>query len=163
MFLDSKQAASDDEITYCSANGEALSLTSAARLLVRKDVCKALLLLLPGLIADTYLSIYQEQALSLILEILRYEATRLGGGSGLQTPWRLHSYLASAHYQQGEVKPAAIYDQMIFVFLRHGLYYHYIIMLYVHNVPPFAGLLRLSKGQITSTTSVIQYLENKFD
>jgi hypothetical protein len=58
MFVDSKQAASDGEITYCSANGEALSLTSAFRLLVRKDVlCKALLLLLPGLIADTYLSI----------------------------------------------------------------------------------------------------------
>lgn len=98
MFVDSKQAASDGEITYCSANGEALSLTSAFRLLVRKDVlCKALLLLVVAWPDCKHLPVHHKQALSLILAILRYEATRLGGVLRLQTYCHLHSYLACAH------------------------------------------------------------------
>jgi hypothetical protein len=44
-----------------------------------------------------HLPVYHKQALSLILAILRYEATRLGGVPRLQTYCHFHSYLACAH------------------------------------------------------------------
>lgn len=69
---------SEGEIACCAANRKAMSLTSAIRLLVRKDLCEALLLLLPSMIKTLACLPYHEHVLSLILARCSVRGDSLG-------------------------------------------------------------------------------------